>query len=42
MEELEKYMKELAKDITEMIQDASPEETTLLKSKLTNLAEKIK
>lgn len=42
MEELEKYMKELSKDITEMIQDASPEETMLLKQKLSTLAEKIK
>lgn len=31
MEELEKYMHELSNDITEMISDASPEETTLLK-----------
>lgn len=42
IEELEKYMKELSKDITEMIQDASPEETMLLKQKLSTLAEKIK
>lgn len=42
MEELEKYMHELSKDITEMISDASPEETTLLKQKLVGLIEKIK
>lgn len=42
MEELEKYMQELSKDITEMISDASPEETTLLKQKLVGLIEKIK
>lgn len=42
MHELEKYMQELSKDITEMIQDASPEETTLLKQKLATLVEKIK
>jgi len=42
MEELEKYMQELSKDITEMIGDASPEETTLLKQKLVTLIEKIK
>lgn len=42
MEELEKYMQELSRDITEMIGDASPEETTLLKQKLVTLIEKIK
>lgn len=42
MQELEKYMHELSKDITEMISDASPEETTLLKQKLVTLIEKIK
>lgn len=42
MEELEKYMKELSKDITEMIQGASPEETALLRQKLVTLSEKIK
>lgn len=42
MEELEKYMQELSKDITEMIGEASPEETTLLKQKLVTLIEKIK
>ena len=42
MEELEKYMQELSKDITEMITEASPEETTLLKQKLVTLIEKIK
>ena len=33
MKELEKYMHELADDITEMVEDASPEEKTLLKEK---------
>lgn len=42
MDELEKYLKELAKDITEMIKDASPEEILLLKQKLTTLTDKIK
>lgn len=42
MKELEKYMQELSKDITEMIRDAAPEEVALLKSKLNTLAEKIK
>lgn len=42
MEELEKYMHELSKDITEMITGATPEETTLLKQKLVTLIEKIK
>ena len=41
MKELERYMNELASDITEMISDASPEEKNLLKSKLTNLSTKI-
>lgn len=42
MEELDKYMQELSKDITEMIHDASPEEITLLKQKLVGLVEKLK
>lgn len=42
MEELERYMKELSQDITEMIKDASPEETQLLRQKLVTLSEKIK
>ena len=39
--ELEKYMKELSTDITDMIVDASPEEKTLLKQKLATLQQKI-
>lgn len=42
MKELEKYMQELSKDITEMIRDAEPDEIALLKSKLNTLADKIK
>ena len=41
MQELDKYLKELSSDITEMIQDASMEEKELLKNKLTTLASKI-
>ena len=41
MQELEQYMKELSKDIVEMIEGASPEEKQLLKSKLTTLVSKI-
>lgn len=41
MKELEKYMKELTQDIMEMIDDASPEEKTILAQKLTTLAGKI-
>lgn len=41
MMELEKYMQELSKDITEMIQDASPEEKQLLQKKISTLATKI-
>lgn len=41
MKELEKYLHELSSDITEMIQDASPEEKTLLKQKLSTLSTKI-
>ena len=42
MMELEKYMKELNQDITEMINDASPEEKQILSQKLNTLADKIK
>lgn len=42
MKELEKYMQELSQDITEMIQDASPEEKKLLQEKLATLSTKIK
>ena len=42
MQELEAYMQELANDMTEMIQDASPEEKMLLQNKISALAAKIK
>lgn len=42
MKELEKYMQELSHDLTEMIQDASPEEKQLLQQKVAALATKIK
>ena len=42
MQELNKYMQELASDITEMIEDASPEEKQLLHQKITELASKLK
>lgn len=42
IQELDKYMKELSEDITEMIRDASPEERTMLQQKLTTLAAKVK
>jgi hypothetical protein len=41
MKELEKYMKELSEDVTEMIGDASPEEKSMLKSKMQTLLQKI-
>ena len=41
MKELEKYTKELAEDVTEMIGDASPEEKSMLKQKLSALVQKI-
>ena len=42
MKELENYMHELMEDITEMIEDASPEEKALLQQKISMLATKIK
>ena len=42
MQDLESYMQDLATDMTEMIQDASPEEKQLLQQKLTTLAQKVK
>lgn len=42
IQELNKYMHELTNDIMEMIQEASPEEKTILSQKLTTLAEKVK
>ena len=41
MKELEKYLQELSSDITEMIQDASPEEKSFLEKKIQALATKI-
>lgn len=42
MKELETYMQELSQDLTEMIQDASPEEKQMLQQKISTLATKIK
>lgn len=42
IKELEKYAQELTQDITEMIQDASPEEKQILQQKIATLATKIK
>ena len=42
MKELEKYLHELSQDITEMIEDASPEEKAVLQQKLSMLVSKIK
>lgn len=42
MKELENYMQELTQDLTEMIQDASPEEKQMLQQKISTLATKIK
>lgn len=41
MQELDKYMQELAHDITEMVEGSSPEEKQLLQKKLTVLANKV-
>lgn len=41
MHELEKYLHELGTDITEMIEDATPEEKSLIEKKLTGLAQKV-
>ena len=41
MQELETYMKDLTKDLVEMIEDSSPEEKQLLQQKLTILTNKI-
>ena len=41
MKELEEYMKELSTDVTEMIGDASPEEKSMLKTKMQTLLQKI-
>lgn len=42
MRELESYMQELSRDISEMIEGASPEEKQLLQQKLVFLSNKIK
>lgn len=42
MKELEKYLQELSQDVTEMVQDASPEEKQMLQQKISILATKIK
>lgn len=42
MKELEKYLQELSQDITEMINNATPEEKQLLQQKISLLATKIK
>lgn len=39
--ELEKYMTELSKDLTEIIEDATPEEKAILQKKLSALSSKI-
>ena len=41
MQDLESYMQELATDMAEMIQDASPEEKQLLQNKIATLATKV-
>ena len=41
LQELEAYLQELSSDITEMIQDASPEERAALRQKMTVLVSKI-
>lgn len=41
MQELEQYMQELSGDVTEMIQDASPEEKAMLQQRLSRLIDKI-
>ena len=42
MQELDAYVRELGQDLTDMIEDASPEEKQLLQQKLSALASKIK
>ena len=41
VQDLEKYMNELATDVTEMINGSTAEEKTLLKTKLQSLVQKI-
>lgn len=42
MQDLEAYIQELSKDITDMIKEASPEEKQMLQQKMATLAAKIK
>lgn len=42
MKELETYMEELSHDLTEMIQDTTPEEKQMIQEKIIKLANKIK
>lgn len=42
MKELEKYLQELSTDMTELVQQATPEEKTMLQQKIAALATKIK
>lgn len=42
LQELEKYMQELAADLVEMIEDSTPEEKQYLSNRLATLATKIK
>ena len=41
MKELEKYAKELTDDVVEMVENASPEERSLLKNKMSMLVQKL-
>ena len=41
MKELEKYVQELAQDMVEMVEDASPEERQYLSKKISALSTKI-
>ena len=41
VKELENYLHELSSDVTEMVEEASPEEKQMLKKKMMELAEKI-
>ena len=41
MKELEHYMKELSEDVTDLVTEMTPEEMTIVKSKLTTLVNKM-
>ena len=41
MQDLEHYVKELGEDLTDMVQNSSPEEKQMLSQKLQNLAMKV-